>query len=124
MAELVEPSSKMAEAKLPVEVALPRPKGMARVERSIARVLRGGALASGALFLASLALEGVPETGSSALAIDVLRKAAASLLLGTPVLRLVVSGVALGLRGEWRYAAYAAAVLGMLGLAVGAHFAG
>ena len=53
-------------------------------------------------------------------AIDTLRKGAASLLLVTPVARLVVAGAMLGLRGEWRYTLYAAGVLGLLAIAVGA----
>ena len=92
-------------------------------ERWIARVLRAGAVLSGGLFLGSLALELLPASQGTSVAIDSLRKAAASLLLVTPVARLVVAGVALGLRGEWRYTLYAAGVLGLLALAVGAGFA-
>jgi len=36
------------------------------------------------------------------------------------VVRLVVAGTTLGIRGEWKYALYAAGVLGLLAIAVGA----
>lgn len=89
-------------------------------ERWIARLLRGGALLSGAMFVSSLAMEALPQSVFSHVAIDTLRKGAASLLLMTPVARLAVAGTMLGLRGEWRYTLYAAGVLGLLALAVGA----
>ncbi len=89
-------------------------------ERWIARILRGGAVISGGMFLASLGLEALPQSQTVQVAIDTLRKGAASLLLVTPVARLVVAGTMLGLRGEWRYTLYAAGVLGLLALAVGA----
>ncbi|WP_241758071.1 hypothetical protein [Myxococcus landrumensis] len=89
-------------------------------DRWIARVLRVGALLSGGMFVLSLCLEALPETESIHVAIDQLRKAAASLLLVTPVARLGVAGTLLGLRGEWRYALIAVGVLGLLALAVGA----
>lgn len=89
-------------------------------ERWISRLLRGGAMCSGGLFLASLALESLPQSETVHVAIDVLRKGAASALLVTPVVRLVVAGTTLGIRGEWKYALYAAGVLGLLALAVGA----
>jgi hypothetical protein len=92
-------------------------------ERWIARVLRTGAVASGGLFLGSLALELLPQTEATSVAIDSMRKLGASLLLVTPVARLVVAGAALGLKGEWRYVLYAACVLGLLAVAVGAGFA-
>ncbi|ATB32370.1 hypothetical protein MEBOL_005847 [Melittangium boletus DSM 14713] len=88
-------------------------------EQWIARLLRGGALCSGALFLVSLALESLPDSESVHVLIDILRKGAASALLVTPVVRLMVAGTTLGLRGEWRYALYAAGVLGLLAVAVG-----
>lgn len=89
-------------------------------ERWISRLLRGGAMCSGGLFLASLALESLPQSETVHVAIDVLRKGAASALLVTPVVRLVVAGTTLGIRGEWKYALYAAGVLGLLAIAVGA----
>ncbi|WPB73907.1 hypothetical protein KYC5002_33335 [Archangium violaceum] len=89
-------------------------------EQWISRLLRGGAFCSGALFLASLGLEFLPRSETVHVAIDVLRKGAASALLVTPVVRLVVAGTSLGLRGEWKYALYAAGVLGLLAVAVGA----
>ncbi|MFY0578973.1 hypothetical protein ACN28S_36090 [Cystobacter fuscus] len=85
------------------------------------RLLRGEPC-SGALFLLSLALESLPDSEPVHVLIDVLRKGAASALLVTPVVRPVVAGATLGIRGEWRYAAYAAGVLGLLAVAVGAGF--
>ena len=89
-------------------------------EQWISRLLRAGAVCSGGLFLTSIALEALPQSETVDVAIDVLRKGAASALLVTPVVRLVVAGTSLGLRGEWRYALYAAGVLGLLAVAVGA----
>ncbi|REG28784.1 hypothetical protein ATI61_108326 [Archangium gephyra] len=89
-------------------------------EQWISRLLRAGSLCSGGLFLASVALEFLPQSETVHVAIDVLRKGAASALLVTPVVRLVVAGTSLGLRGEWKYALYAAGVLGLLAVAVGA----
>jgi hypothetical protein len=88
-------------------------------DRWIARVLRGGALASGGMLVLSLGLEALPQSENTHVAIDLLRKGAASLLLVTPVARLAMAGTLLGLKGEWRYAAIAAGVLGLLGIAVG-----
>jgi hypothetical protein len=93
-------------------------------ERWIARILRGGALISGTMFLASLGLEVLPQSQEVQVVIDTLRKGAASLLLVTPVARLVMAGTLLGLHGEWRYTLYAAGVLGLLALAVGAGLPG
>jgi hypothetical protein len=109
----------------PVRKALPAraPTRVGRAvagERWIARILRGGALISGAMFVGSLAMEALPQSQTVQVAIDTLRKGAASLLLVTPVARLVVAGTMLGLRGEWRYTLCAAGVLGLLALAVGA----
>lgn len=89
-------------------------------ERWISRLLRTGALCSGGLFLLSLLLEALPDAEPVHVAIDLLRKGAASALLVTPVVRLVVAGASLGLRGEWRYTLYAAGVLALLALALGA----
>jgi hypothetical protein len=109
----------------PVPKALPAraPTRVGRAvagERWIARILRGGALISGAMFVGSLAMEALPQSQVVQVAIDTLRKGAASLLLVTPVARLVMAGTMLGLRGEWRYTLCAAGVLGLLALAVGA----
>ncbi|MFP2933014.1 hypothetical protein ACLESO_49275, partial [Pyxidicoccus sp. 3LG] len=52
-------------------------------DRWIARVLRGGAVVSGGMFVVSLGLEVLPPTENVAVAIDLLRKGAASLLLVT-----------------------------------------
>ena len=89
-------------------------------EQWISRLLRVGATCSGGLFLASLGLEFLPQSETVHVTIDVLRKGAASALLVTPVVRLVVSGTTLAIRGEWKYALYAAGVLGLLAVAVGA----
>lgn len=89
-------------------------------DRWIARVLRIGAVASGGMFVLSLGLESLPQSERVHVAIDLLRKGAASLLLVTPVARLAVAGTLLGLRGEWRYMMMAAGVLGLLAFAVGA----
>lgn len=140
MAESVEVSRAVVPAPPPVEavakanavvaepavpVAAP-PRARERIGRSaagerwIARILRGGAVISGTMFLGSLVLESLPQSETVQVAIDTLRKGAASLLLVTPVARLVVAGTMLGLRGEWRYTLYAAGVLGLLAIAVGA----
>lgn len=89
-------------------------------DRWIARVLRGGAVVSGGMFVVSLGLEVLPQSENVHVAIDLLRKGAASLLLVTPVARLAVAGTLLGLKGEWRYTLIAAGVLGLLAIAVGA----
>ncbi len=78
---------------------------------------------SGTLFLGSVLMELLPHGGAADVAIDALRKAGLSLLLITPVARLVASGVLLGIRGEPKYALYAGGVLALLGLAVTAGFA-
>ncbi|MFP2960150.1 hypothetical protein ACLEPN_20565 [Myxococcus sp. 1LA] len=88
-------------------------------DRWIARVLRAGAVVSGGMFVLSLGLEALPQSERVHVTIDLLRKGAASLLLVTPVARLAVAGTLLGLRGEWRYMAMAAGVLGLLAIAVG-----
>lgn len=94
-----------------------------RGEKAIARILRGGALASGGLFLGSVLAELLPTSQTTSVAIDLLRKGGASLLLVTPAVRLVVAGGLLGLRGEYKYTAYAIGVLLLLAIAVGAGFA-
>jgi hypothetical protein len=88
-------------------------------ERSIGRVLRVGAWSSGGLFLASVMLQAIPQAAQWQPEIQVLRAAAASLLVVAPVVRLIVAGSVLGIHGEWRYAAAAGGVLGLLGLALG-----
>lgn len=103
-------------------VLLPRAREV-HGERAIGRILRIGALASGGMFLVSLGLELLPVSETASVWIDGLQKAAASLLLVTPVARLVAAGLLLGRRGEWRYSVYAFCVLVMLCVAVGAGFA-
>jgi hypothetical protein len=120
----VAKSVAVREAPVAQAVAVPLPAALgrasdARVERWIARVLRGGALLSGGLFAASLAAEALPASVTTHVGVDVLRKGAASVLLVTPVARVVMAGAALGARGEWRYVACASGVLALLALAVG-----
>jgi hypothetical protein len=114
------PGREAREALPPRAATLPRVGRAVAGERWIAHILRGGALISGGMFLVSLGLEALPQSQPVQVTIDTLRKGAASLLLVTPVARLVVAGTMLGLRGEWRYTLYAAGVLGLLALAVGA----
>ncbi len=83
-----------------------------------------GQVVLSAMFVGSLAMEALLQSQAVQVAIDTLRKGAAPLLLVTPVARLVLAGTMLGLRGEWRYTACAAAVLGLLALAVGAGISG
>jgi hypothetical protein len=94
--------------------------GAVRGERLIARVLRAGAVTSGALFLLSMGCEVLPPDPTRTHLLEGARMAGASLLVATPVARLVVAGGTLGRRGEWRYALCAAGVLALLGVAVGA----
>lgn len=107
-----------APAAVPAARAQKRIGRAAAGERWIVRILQGGALISGGMFLASLVLEVLPQSQDVSVSIDTLRKGAASLLLVTPVARLAVAGTMLGLRGEWRYALYAVGILGMLAFAV------
>lgn len=88
----------------------------------LAWLLRTGAITGGALFAASLVLELLPQNYSSSVALDLLRKGGASVLLATPIVRLLAAGAFLGIRGEYRYAAYALGVLALLAAAVGAGF--
>ena len=99
--------------------ALPRARPVEGT-KLIARMLRTGALTAGGLFVASLALEALPPNEHVSVAIDLCRKVGASALIATPVVRLVVAGGALGSRGEWKYAAITAGILGLLALALGA----
>jgi hypothetical protein len=119
----LEPEDAAVPARSPADAGVRRRGEAVAGERWIARVLRTGAVMSGGLFLGSLALELLPQSTATSVAIDSMRKAGASLLLVTPVARLVVAGTALGLKGEWRYTLYAAGVLGLLAVAVGAGFA-
>lgn len=129
-AQVSAPAAELTEEPItsPGEVPVAKPARRRRVgravagERWIARVLRGGAVISGGMFLVSLGLEVLPRSESAHVTIDMLRKGAASMLLVTPVARLGMAGTMLGLRGEWRYTAIAAGVLGLLALAVGAGF--
>ena len=68
----------------------------------------------------SLVLELLPTVEWTSVAITVLRKVALASLVVTPLVRLTVAGALLGLRGEYRYVAYAVGVLTLLGLALGA----
>ncbi|HVE81679.1 MAG TPA: hypothetical protein VND93_02480 [Myxococcales bacterium] len=88
-------------------------------ERAIALVLRGGALLAGLCFALSITLELLSTAAHDA---ELLRAAGATLLVVTPVARLVVAGVALGRRGEYRYSTYAAIILALLIAAAGLGF--
>jgi uncharacterized membrane protein len=109
-----------AVAAAPHSPALPTARGMDG-ERTIAMVLRAGAIMAGVCFLASILLEVVPDAPLVQDA-DLLRAAGATLLVVTPVARLVVAGVALGRRGEYRYTTFAAIVLVLLFAAAGLGF--
>ncbi|HYX92376.1 MAG TPA: hypothetical protein VE782_12500 [Myxococcaceae bacterium] len=109
----------------PVEVASPAvaPLPRARVLEGdvvITRLLRAGAALSGICFAASILLEALPRAESVAYAIEALRRGGVSLLVLTPVMRLVAAGVLLGLQGEWRFAIYAAVIVLLLAGALGA----
>jgi hypothetical protein len=115
------PHPRAAVAAAPPVPALPVARGMDG-ERAIARVLRAGALLAGACFAASIALEAIPALPLRQDA-ELLRAAGATLLVVTPVARLVVAGVALGIRGEYRYSTFAAVILVLLIAAAGLGFA-
>lgn len=89
--------------------------------RLLAWLLRTGAILGGSLFALSLVLEVVLPPGYTAsVVLDLLRKGGASVLLATPIVRLLAAGALLGIRGEYRYAAYALGVLALLTATVGA----
>lgn len=92
-------------------------------ERIIGRVLRAGALGSGALFLLSVVLSSLPQASAWERELFLLRAAAASLLVVAPVVRLIVAGSVLALHREWRYAGAAVGILVMLAIAVGLGYA-
>lgn len=121
MAPPVAPAPPAAVVAAPRVSGLPVTRGMDG-ERAIARVLRAGALLAGVCFAASVVLEAlhVPSLQQDA---ELLRAAGATLLVVTPVARLVVAGVALGIRGEYRYSTYAAVILVLLIAAAGLGFA-
>ena len=105
-------------------VAIPAMRARAlEGEKVIARVLRTGAVASGGMFLAALVLTHWPTSQWASYGVDFCRKGGTALLLATPVVRLIAAGLLLGIRGEWRYAAYAGCILLLLVFAVGAGFA-
>lgn len=108
----------MAAAPAPA-AAIPRARSFAG-DQAIAHVLRMGAIFSGLCFVGSLGAELLPVSAWQMHAIDALRRAGIALLIVTPVLRLVAAGVLLALKGEWRYAFYAACILLLLAAAVGA----
>jgi len=120
VADAVEPSEVLVgtAAQVAVEADVPVAAPDAG-ERIIGRVLRFGALVSGGMFLLSVVLEAAAPAWATAEVLNVLRGAAASILVVAPVARLMVSGVWLGLNREWRYATAAAAVLVLLALGMG-----
>lgn len=122
MADAVDPSGSVIDGEAAAQLA---PGAVAPVavadagERVIGRVLRFGALMSGGLFLLSVVLEALQPTWAGAERLGMLRGAAASILVVAPIVRLLVSGVWLGLNREWRYAGAAAVVLVLLALGMG-----
>ena len=118
MAERVEVAAPVSPAEAPAAQPLPRVRAL-EGDVIIARLLRTGAVFSGVCFAGSLLLELVPPSGAQAYAIDALRKGGISLLVLTPLVRLVAAGILLGVRGEWRFALYAATVVLLLALAIG-----
>ncbi|MGQ0506996.1 MAG: DUF1634 domain-containing protein [Myxococcaceae bacterium] len=88
----------------------------------LAGIFRAGAYSSGLLFGAALLLQLLPTNQLTSVAMDHLERGGVFMLVVTPVARLIASGVMLGAKGEWRYALYAAGVLTLLGMAVGAGF--
>lgn len=78
-----------------------------RLDGLIARLLRWGVYASGALLVAGLAL------GSAGMV-----RAGIAVLVATPVLRVLVLTAGYARAGEWRFAAAGAAVLAMLALSL------
>lgn len=107
--EVERSAPRAAAAAAPPARATPAVRGMDG-ERAIAAVLRAGAILAGLCFAASIILEHLGGPGLLRDA-ELLRAAGASLLVVTPVVRLLVAGVALGLRGEHRYSVYAAVIL-------------
>jgi hypothetical protein len=105
-------------AAVPAE-AHPRAREFAG-EGMIVWVLRAGSWCGGGLFLLSLALELLPAHSTVGVLISHLRVAGASVLLVTPIVRLAVGGLTLGLNGEWRYVLYALGVLTLMAIAIGA----
>lgn len=93
-------------------------------EKGLAMLLRAGGVLGGSCFLASLGLQALPSALEVDIAVDLARKAGASFLIVTPLLRLAVASALLGLRGEWRYVGYAAATMTLLAVTVGARMAG
>lgn len=105
-------------------VAQARAEGLARKLEGgvwIARLLRGGALASGALLVASLVAgsELFRTSGQTAVPAQLLGEGAVALLLATPIARLLGAAFLLARQREWRYALTAAAVLSLLAASLG-----
>jgi len=121
-----EPVAVAAPANRPVAIAIAAPApAIPRArpiqgERLIATMLRVGGLAGGACFALSIVLHVASAPHRLDVPVDLLRKAGASLLIVTPVARLGIAGALLGSKGEWRYLAYAAAIIALLGVALGA----
>jgi uncharacterized membrane protein len=120
VAERVEdPPPAPAPLASPAVAPLPRARAL-EGDIIIARLLRAGAVLSGLCFAASIVLDLLPQSHAQAYALDALRRAGVSLLVLTPVTRLVAAGVLLGLQGEWRFALYASSIVLLLALALGA----
>lgn len=91
-------------------------------EKFIGRLLRTGAVLSGAMFVSSLALEVLEQRPEILVAEDLLRKTGLVVLVVTPIARLASGAALLALKGEWKYALYGAGVLALLALAVAGGF--
>lgn len=122
MADAVDPAGALAEDRPESQTAAAGAAPVAAPEageRIIGRVLRFGALVSGGLFLLSVVLEAAAPSWATPELLNLVRGAAASILVVAPVARLMVSGVWLAFNREWRYAAAAAAVLLLLAFGMG-----
>ena len=106
----------------PVPALAPSPPAAAArvigAEQIIGRLLRTGALLSVSLFGVSVILEALPQTSHVGVAIDLLRKAGLAVLLVTPIARLAAAGAVLAVKGERKYAVYAAGSLLLLAFGI------
>jgi len=109
-------------AEEPAVPALPASRELGG-ERTLALLLRAGGVLGGGCFLGALALRALPDGETVHVTQDLLQKAGASFLIATPVARLGLTGVMLGLKGELRYLVYALLSLGLLAVALGAGYA-
>jgi len=122
VAEPVNVSSQPPTPAAPVAPSIPR----ARVvwgDKIIARVLRTGATTAGICFVVSIVANLLPASEAQGWVVDFFRRSGITLLIVTPVMRLIAAGVMLGLKGEYRYTVYAATILLLLSFAMAAGLA-